>query len=400
MAVFGVPRVHEDDAFRAAAAALEICTAPTGDGSSAGSATRVGLATGEVLTRGPARRARRLWASRSTAAGRARGRGRGRGGAARRRTPSAVRGMPPRVERAADGSADRLALAARWSREPPAGRDPLRAPAGGPRRRARPAPAGVRGRDPRARAAPAHDPRHGRDREVEAGAGVRRARRRARRPCSRAAACRTARGSRSGRCARWSASSRRSAARSCSSLAARRRRAARRAARGAIGAGGGRAPGGDLLGHPAAVRDDCRASGPWSSSSRTSTGRSPPSSIWSRTWLSAGAGPDSPPLPRPSRAARAATRVGRRQGQRELPVTGAPSRCGVRDADRHARCRPGPRPPGPGARDRRGKSALPGADPRAWSPRATAQARAPIPPTIAGASWRPASIGSARASGP
>jgi DNA-binding SARP family transcriptional activator len=52
MAVFGVPRVHEDDAFRAAAAALEICTAPTGDGSSAGSATRVGLATGEVLTKG------------------------------------------------------------------------------------------------------------------------------------------------------------------------------------------------------------------------------------------------------------------------------------------------------------------------------------------------------------
>ena len=52
IAVFGVPRVHEDDAFRAVSAALEIGGSPTRDAIDPGSATRVGIATGEVLASG------------------------------------------------------------------------------------------------------------------------------------------------------------------------------------------------------------------------------------------------------------------------------------------------------------------------------------------------------------
>jgi DNA-binding SARP family transcriptional activator len=52
IAVFGVPRVHEDDAFRAVSAALEIREARAGDAIDPGSATRVGIATGEVLASG------------------------------------------------------------------------------------------------------------------------------------------------------------------------------------------------------------------------------------------------------------------------------------------------------------------------------------------------------------
>ena len=49
IAVFGVPQVHEDDAFRAVSAALEIRDAPTRDAIGSGAMTRVGIATGEVL---------------------------------------------------------------------------------------------------------------------------------------------------------------------------------------------------------------------------------------------------------------------------------------------------------------------------------------------------------------
>ena len=52
IAVFGVPRVHEDDAFRAVSAALEIRDSPTRDATDPGPATRVGIATGEVLASG------------------------------------------------------------------------------------------------------------------------------------------------------------------------------------------------------------------------------------------------------------------------------------------------------------------------------------------------------------
>jgi DNA-binding SARP family transcriptional activator/class 3 adenylate cyclase len=52
MALFGVPRVHEDDALRAASAALEIRDAPDRDALGSGSTPRVGIATGEVVVSG------------------------------------------------------------------------------------------------------------------------------------------------------------------------------------------------------------------------------------------------------------------------------------------------------------------------------------------------------------
>ena len=175
MAVFGVPRVHEDDAFRAAAAALEICTAPSGDGSSAGSATRVGLATGEVLTKGSGTNELSVVGEPVTAAGElADAAAAGRGAARRGDRAPGSRIRHGRAGR--DGSADRLAASRRGART---ARGRIAASAArGPQTRARPAPAGVRGRDPPARPPSAHDPRHGRDREVAAGAGARRARRR------------------------------------------------------------------------------------------------------------------------------------------------------------------------------------------------------------------------------
>ena len=72
-----------------------------------------------------------------------------------------------------------------------------------------------------------------------------------------------------------------------------------------------------------------------------------------------GAGiPDSPRVHRPSRAARAATRLGQRKAERELPGTRAPSRCRLRDADRQHRSRCGRGHHGTRARDRRGKPTL------------------------------------------
>src|SRR5262245_11592567 len=52
MAVFGVPRSHEDDAVRAVSAALEIRDAPAQDGTVAGAAPRIGVASGEALVSG------------------------------------------------------------------------------------------------------------------------------------------------------------------------------------------------------------------------------------------------------------------------------------------------------------------------------------------------------------
>ena len=52
MAVFGVPRSHEDDAVRAVSAALEIRDAPAQDAAVAGAAPRIGVASGEALVSG------------------------------------------------------------------------------------------------------------------------------------------------------------------------------------------------------------------------------------------------------------------------------------------------------------------------------------------------------------
>ena len=52
MAVFGVPRAHEDDAFRAASAAIEIRDASARDEGIRVSIPRVGIATGEILVSG------------------------------------------------------------------------------------------------------------------------------------------------------------------------------------------------------------------------------------------------------------------------------------------------------------------------------------------------------------
>ena len=52
MAVFGIPRTHEDDALRAASAAIEIRDASARDEATPMSIPRVGIATGEILTSG------------------------------------------------------------------------------------------------------------------------------------------------------------------------------------------------------------------------------------------------------------------------------------------------------------------------------------------------------------
>ena len=52
MAVFGVPRAHEDDAFRAACAAVDIRDASARDEITPVSIPRVGIATGEILASG------------------------------------------------------------------------------------------------------------------------------------------------------------------------------------------------------------------------------------------------------------------------------------------------------------------------------------------------------------
>jgi DNA-binding SARP family transcriptional activator len=52
LAVFGVPRAHEDDAFRAACAAVEIRDASARDELTPPSVPRVGIATGEILASG------------------------------------------------------------------------------------------------------------------------------------------------------------------------------------------------------------------------------------------------------------------------------------------------------------------------------------------------------------
>ena len=112
LAVFGVPRAHEDDAFRAVAAALQVGEAPDDGATAASAAPRIGIATGEVLasasTTGelsvigePLTEAGEL----EDAAGAGRGPARRRDRAAgSRRTPGASRSRPKRAARGASSS--------------------------------------------------------------------------------------------------------------------------------------------------------------------------------------------------------------------------------------------------------------------------------------------------------
>ena len=199
MAVFGVPRVHEDDAFRAVSAALEIRDAPARDASGSGSATGVGIATGEVLASGSGAGMLSVIGDPVTAAGELEDAAAAGEILLGEETERLVRGAatvePVDTEagpawRLRDLAHERPAVGS--LKAPLVGRGPELA-------QLRQAFERV---DPRAHAAPVHDPRDGGDRKVEARAGARRARRRDGRPSSSAAASRTARASPSGRCAR------------------------------------------------------------------------------------------------------------------------------------------------------------------------------------------------------
>ena len=175
IAVFGVPRAHEDDAFRAMSAALEIRDSQTRDAIGSDSATGVGVVTGEVLARGSGTGTVSVVGEPITAAAELEEAAAAGEILLDAETERLVRGRASveQVEAEA-GFAWRLRDLAR--ERPAVGS--LKAPLVGRERRGRPAPAGVRAGDSRARAADAHDPRHRGDREIEARSGTRLARRR------------------------------------------------------------------------------------------------------------------------------------------------------------------------------------------------------------------------------
>ncbi len=205
MAVFGVPRSHEDDAVRAVSAALEIRDAPAQDATVAGAAPRIGVASGEALGQRfgqrPADVRRRAGHRRARAPGRRGGRGdpHRRGDRAARPRPRRGRGRGHRggpgvasSRAAARAARSRLARQRRWSA----------------------AASSWAAYATRSSRSPASEAFACSRSWVRRGSGSRgsprslRARPATRPPWSSGGACRTARASRSGRCARSSASSR------------------------------------------------------------------------------------------------------------------------------------------------------------------------------------------------
>ena len=381
MAVFGVPRAHEDDAFRAAVAAFEIRDAPSAAvRSTRARDPRVGIATGEVLASG----------SGAGVTCRCR-RPRDRGGGAHGRRGG--RGDPHRRGDRDGSFAGRPGLSPSRRRPGPPG-------AFSTLTRGRPAVGSLKaplvGREPElgrlreafaarhaatAHTAPVHDPRDGGDRQVAARAGVRHAGRRTgdgrRRPL---------RAVRGGHHLLVATRDRRSARGRPVEPARRRTRGAARSPR---------ASGGDRRrGRRRSVR---RSSGRREASSRRSPATRPlvvffedvhwaePTFLDLVEYLAERTHgcADPPRLHRPPRAPRAAIRLER--ARRPNADSLGSSRLPDRDCEAligNLGQRLGTGDDGPGARDRRGQPAVHRAARRDARRRRTHEAELAIPPTI------------------
>ena len=271
MAVYGVPRLHEDDAVRAVRAAAELEEL-------AGSRLRIGIGTGEVLAEqapggmpdvagdavNTAKRLEELAQPGEVLLDE------GRTAGAR------LRGDGERGGVAGDGAAE--GRARRGRAVPRAG-----LPSGRPHAAAGWARPHLHRGGGRPHVPPRDDPRHRRRGQVAARGRVRRPGLATARPSCAAAACHTARASRSGRSPRSFATSLRlrHTGRGRPEGGHDRDRPLRRARHGPVA---GRDQREDLLGAPAGCSRPSRATGRSWSSWTTSNGPSPPSSTSWSTW--------------------------------------------------------------------------------------------------------------------